>query len=211
MSTTLNDLASRDNWRADHRVVPKMPALTSSRAEVEGSRRVILKVTSAGSPFPSRFDALQRCDVVPHLCLGRDSARPSSDFVAAVAGRASRLTSNRQGRAAWPRLGQIFPSSDYLDRVDARALCESPSLIRPRPPIQNSPDQPTSLQRPVRDYKNRSRPERHRGWRTRRYSGHSRGIDSTAGHRARHSAILPLVFATRFDIANDKDAADPRS
>jgi len=27
MSTTQNGLASRDNWRADHRVVPKMPAL----------------------------------------------------------------------------------------------------------------------------------------------------------------------------------------
>src|SRR6266487_6706363 len=70
MSTTQNGLASRDNWRADHHVVPKMPALTSSRAEVEGSRRVILKVTSAGSPFPSRFDALQRCDVVSPFMFG---------------------------------------------------------------------------------------------------------------------------------------------
>jgi hypothetical protein len=92
--------------------------------------------------YSMRFGSAMPC---PHLCLGRDSARPSSDFVAA-AGRSSgapRLISNRPARVAWPRPGQICPSSDYLDRVDARALCESPFPRPPRPPIRSSPDQRT--------------------------------------------------------------------
>src|SRR5882724_7731579 len=185
MSATQNGLASRDNWRADHRVVPKMPAplAPSSRATVEGSRGSSLKITQR--------DPSLRAGVAFSVLMTTNSSRAM--------------------HAAWRRPGQIFPSSNYLDQADARALFESPSLKPHRPPIQSSPDQPTSLQRPARDYKNRSRPERHRGWRTRRCSGRSRGIDSTAGHRARHSAILPLGFATRFDIANDKDAADRRA
>src|SRR6266550_2346957 len=172
MSATQNGLASRNDWRADHRLVSEVPAplAPSSRATVEGFRRSFLEDSATGS-----------------------------------------LAIPRQARAAWRRPGQIFPSSDYLDHVDARALCESPLLRPPRPPIQSSPDQPKSPQRPARDYKNQSRPERHRARRTRPCSSRSRGIDSTARPRARHSAILALGFATRFDIANDKDAADRRA
>src|SRR5207302_2600642 len=136
MSATQNDFASRDDWRADYRVVPEMPAplAPSSRAKSRDPAEVSLKITQRDPSTSVRDD----------------------DYFKSLS-----------ARAAWLQLGQIFPSSDYLDRVDARAPCESPFLRPRRPPIQSSPDQRKSLRHPAQDYKNRSRPARHSGWRTR--------------------------------------------
>src|SRR6184192_3821979 len=58
MSATQNDFASRDDWRADYRVVPEMPAplAPSSRAKSRDPAEVSLKITQRDPSTSVRDD-----------------------------------------------------------------------------------------------------------------------------------------------------------
>jgi hypothetical protein len=108
----------------------------------QGCRLVRARMLALPFPISIRCASEVRCGIP--IYVWDATARVSPAIFqprAPAAAQGPLLISNRPARAAWPRPAQIFPSSDYLDRVDARALYESPFLRPPRPPIQNSPDQ----------------------------------------------------------------------
>src|ERR1051326_5109335 len=109
------------------------------------------------------------------------------------------------------RLAGIFPSSGCLGPERARGLCESPSPKLLRPPTRNSAARSRRLRNPAQGYKSRSPPGRHRELRTRRYSGRSREIDSSAKRLPRRFVKCLSARATRSGNANEKDAAVHRA
>src|ERR1044071_5218631 len=106
-----------------------------------------------------------------------------------------------------PRLEEICPSSSCRGRERVRELYGSPFLKRLRRPIQNLPDRPTPLLRQGLGYKSLLRPARRHARQTPPCLDRSPGIDSTAERPPQLSAGSPLVYATQFDIADDKDGA----
>src|SRR5882724_10760113 len=218
------DLLFENDFSAFENFVNVRPQLARFRIDdgellfdAEGKRVILCahrggQISARNSALSSRVAKTTR-DLTHGVMTTQISLRDISRFVRSLAslgmtrGGDCDLTQDRLMSASSPRLEEICPSSSCRGRERVRVLYGSPFLKRLRQPIQNLPGRPRQLLHQAPGYKSLLPPARRRARRTPPCLDRTPGIDSTAERPPQLSAGSPLAFATRFDIANDKDGA----